>query len=456
MLFTKSLRKFLAVMAGKLGLVAVLAACAVPPPPAAPQAAAPTTTAQASPVEVAPTPTGAAPVAEPTLGGIAFTTPMPKTARRLSFNPTECITAYNAEVDYFPEKVAVKQASGLKIEYFNNYKVVSVLNPWRDAKEQFQYVLVQCGTPAPTGIAGLEKAQIINIPINTIAVMNTTNLPMLDAQGLLDKLVGLDSFLYASNPKVREMIAADRLTELGEGGQVNIEKAIELKPDLVMTSGSGFPEYDAHPKLIEAKIATAVDGSYMENTPLGRAEWSKFVAVFFNTEGKAQASFDEISAKYEAVATKAKAATTKPSVLLNMPYKDTWSIPGGASYPARLLADAGASYAWSEDTTAGALPLKFEEVLNKSSQADVWLLNAFGAFPDSKAVTALDPRYAEFSALKNGNTWNNDLKVNENGGNDYYETGAARPDLVLADLVKIFHPELMADHAFVFYRQVGK
>jgi iron complex transport system substrate-binding protein len=139
-----------------------------------------------------------------------------------------------------------------------------------------------------------------------------------------------------------------------------------------------------------------------------------------------------------------------------MPYKDTWSIPGGASYPAHLLADAGANYAWSNDTTTGALPLKFEEVLDKSSQADVWLLNAFGAFPDSKALTTLDPRYAEFAALKNGNTWNNDLKVNENGGNDYYETGAARPDLVLADLVKIFHPELMADHAFVFYRQVRK
>ena len=424
---------------------ALLGGCAVPPPQAAP--------AGAQPATVVPEPTAAP---EATATKVIGTTPMPKVARRILINPTECITDYNPDADYFPEKATVKQASGLKIEYFNNYKVVTVLSPWRDAKEQFQYVLVQCGTPAPSGVSGLEKAQVINIPIKTIAVMNTTVLPALEAQGLLDKLVGLDSFLYASNATVREMIAGKKLEELGEGSGVNIEKAIALKPDLVMTSGSGFPEYDAHPKLIEAKIATAVDGSYMENTPLGRAEWSKFVAAFFNTEAKAEAGFNEISNQYEAIAAKAKAATSKPNVLVNMPYKDTWSMPGGASFSARLLADAGASYAWSDDTTTGALPLKFEEVLDKSSKADVWLLNAFGAFPDSKAVTALDPRYAEFAALKNGNTWNNDLKVNENGGNDFYETGAARPDLVLADLVKILHPELMVDHVFVFYKQVGK
>ncbi|NJM39587.1 MAG: ABC transporter substrate-binding protein [Anaerolineae bacterium] len=451
-MFNHSFRKFSAVLAASV----LLAACAVPPAPAAPAPAAPAPAVQQPPTAAAPTqaPT-AAPVAidQPKVVG---TTPMPRAPRRLSINPTECITAYNPDTDYFPEKATVQQASGLKIEYFNNYKVVSVLTPWREAKEQFQYVLVQCGTPAPTGVSGLEKALVIDIPIKTIAVMNTTNLPMLDAQGLLDKLVGLDSFLYASNMKVREMIASDRVTELGEGAQVNIEKAIALKPDLVLTSGSGFPEYDAHPKLLEAKIVTAVDGSYMENTPLGRAEWSKFVAAFFNTEAKAEASFSEISTKYDEIAAKAKAATTKPNVLMNMPYKDTWSMPGGASFSARLLADAGATYSWSDDTTTGALPLKFEEVLDKGSQADVWLLNAFGAFPDSKAVTALDPRYAEFAALKNGKAWNNDLKVNENGGNDFYETGAARPDLVLADLVKIVHPELMAEHAFVFYRQVAK
>ena len=434
-MFTRPFRKFLM----PLVLAAALAGCAVPPPPVAPKSAQPATAAP-----------------EATATKIAVTTPMSKVAKRLSINPTECITDYNPDTDYFPEKATVKQASGLKIEYFNNYKVLTVLTPWRDAKEQFKYVLVQCGTPAPSGVSELEKAQVINIPIKTIVVMNTTNLPMLDAQGLLDKLVGLDSFLYASNAKVREMIAGKKLEELGEGSQVNIEKVIALKPDLVLTSGSGFPEYDAHPKLIEAKINTAVDGSYMENTPLGRAEWSKFVAAFFNTEAKAEAGFSDIGKQYAEIAAQAKAATSKPYALVNMPYKDTWSMPGGASFAAQLLSDAGASYPWSNDTTTGALPLKFEEVLDKGSKADVWLLNAFGTFSNTKSVTNLDPRYAEFAALKNGNAWNNDLKVNENGGNDYYETGAARPDLVLADLVKIFHPELLVDRAFVFYRQVGK
>ena len=434
-----SYKKRLALMV----LAATLAGCAAPPPASskAAQPAAPTEApTQAAPVEATPT-------------KVIGTTPMPKEPRRLSINPTDCITNYNPDTDYFPEKAAMQQATGLKIEYFNNYKVVTVLSPWRDAKEQFQYVLVQCGTPAPQGF---EKAQVINVPIKSIMVMNTTVLPALDAQGLLDKLVGLDSFLYASNAKVRKMIAGKKLEELGEGSQVNIEKTIALKPDLVLTSGSGIPEYDAHPKLIEAKINTAVDGSYMENTPLGRAEWGKFVAVFFNTEAKAEANFTAISKQYAEIVLLVKPLSSRPSVLVNMPYKDTWSMPGGKSYVAQLLADAGASYAWSGDATTGALPLKFEEVLDKGSQTDVWLLNAFGTFSNTKSVTALDPRYGEFAALKNGNTWNNDLRTNENGGNDYFESGAANPQEVLADLVKIFHSGLLPEHKLVYFRQVGK
>ena len=138
-----------------------------------------------------------------------------------------------------------------------------------------------------------------------------------------------------------------------------------------------------------------------------------------------------------------------------MPYKDTWSIPGGKSYVAQMLTDAGIGYAWAKDASIGSLPLKFEDVLDKSTNTDLWLLNAFGTFSDTKSVTDLDPRYGEFGALKTGQVWNNDLQVNANGGNAFFESGAANPQLVLADLIKIAHPELLPDHKFVFYRQVG-
>lgn len=165
-----------------------------------------------------------------------------------------------------------------------HYKVVTVLNPWRGAKEQFKYVVVQCGTPKPEGI---ENALVIEAPANKVIAMSTTHLPHLEKLELLDRLIGMDSFTYVNNPKVREMIQAGALIEIGSGAEVNVEKTIEAKPDLVMTYGVGDPQYDAHPKLLEAGIPTVINAEYMEGTPLGRAEWIKFTALFFNKEGKA-------------------------------------------------------------------------------------------------------------------------------------------------------------------------
>ncbi len=364
-----------------------------------------------------------------------------------------CVDKFDPNVDYFPQKSQIKAATGLKIDYFKNYKVVTVLTPWPGADKMFKYVLVQCGTPAPTGMT---DALVVNVPAKSLVAMSTTELPAIEQLGLLNKLIGIDSFMWTNNAKVLDLIKAGKLVEIGGGADVDIEKTVNLKPDLIFTSGSGSPEYDAPPKLIEAKLNVIIDGSWMEQSPLGRAEWNKFIAVFFNKEATAETNYDEIATEYNAMAAKAKAVTTKPSVLLNMPYKDTWSIPGGKSYVAQMLADAGMSYAWANDTSTGSLPLKFEEVLDKSAKTDLWLLNAFGTFSNTQSVTDLDSRYGEFGALKTGNAWNFDLQVNANGGNAFYESGAANPQWVLADLIKIAHPELLPEHKFVFYRQVGK
>jgi iron complex transport system substrate-binding protein len=419
-------------------IVALLSACQVAPPAAAPApTSAPTVVSAVSPtITIAPT-VAAAPAAV-----------APKT------NLTEgCVDKFDPAIDYFPEKAGLKAVSGLKIEYFKNYKVVTVETPWPGATKAFQYVLVQCGTPAPTNIP---DGQVINVPAKTLVAMSTTELPIIEQLGLTDNLVGIDSFLWTNNAAVQARIQAGNLVEIGGGADVNIEKTISLKPDVIFASGSGSPEYDAHPKLLEAKLNVVVDGSWMEQSPLGRAEWSKFVAVFFNREAIAEAGYAQISKDYAALAEKARAVSNKPTVLINMPYKDTWSMAGGKSYVAQLLADAGLAYNWSADASTGSLPLKFEEVLDKSAKTDLWLLNAYGTFSDTKSITDLDARYGEFGALKTGQVWNNDLQVNINGGNAFFESGSANPQLVLADLIKIAHPELLPEHKFVFYRQVGK
>ena len=360
-----------------------------------------------------------------------------------------CVDAYSPDVDYFPEKVQVTQATGFKVEYFKNYKVVTVLTPYRDAQETFKYLLVQCGTPTPDGY---ETAMTIEVPVKSIVSMSSRYLPMLKALGLYDKLVGVDSVPGIYDPDVLKMAADGRLAEVGYGAEVNVEQVVNLNPGLVMTYAGRQAQSNAHPKLLEAGVKVAINAEYMEATPLGRAEWLKFVGVFFNREAAATQYVDAMVTKYAEIAGRARQTTQKPSVLWGVPGKDTWYMPGGKSFVATLLADAGANYLWADDTSAGNMPLAFEAVFERGSNADIWL--AVDSYASLAEMTSADGRLNGFAAVANNSVWTNDARINEGGGNDYWEGGLANPDVVLADLIKIFHPELSLTHELVYWRQL--
>lgn len=392
---------------------------------------------------VAPT---LAPTVEPTLAP----TEAPTAISAPTVNLTDgCVESYSPEVNYFPEKAALTHTTGFTLEYFNNYKILTVKLPYPGATETAQYVLVQCGTPAPEGFA---DEQLIEVPVQTMVTMSTTYLPFLDELGLLDRLVGVDDATYVSNEKVLEMAAAGKLVAIGSGASVNIEKTLDLAPDLIMAYGSGSPGYDAHPKLLEAGLKVALNAEWLDTSALGRAEWGKFIAAFFNKEGEAEALFARTVENYEALKAQAAQAAVKPTVLVGTPYEGTWYMPGGKSFATGFLIDAGANYPWATDPSSGSLSLAFEEVFDKAQSADYWLQVGFVA--DLDGLIAQDARFADFAAFQNGNVWNNDARTTANGGNDYYESAVAHPEVVLADLIAILHPELMKDYQFVYYRQV--
>jgi iron complex transport system substrate-binding protein len=356
---------------------------------------------------------------------------------------------FSPEIDYFPEKATLQYTDGFSIEYHNSYKVVTVKTPWPGASESLQYALVQCGAPAPEGFT---EAQIIEVPVKSIVTMSTSYLPFLDELGLLDRLVGLDDATYVSNPTVLKMAEEGKLTMLGYGSGVNVEKALELKPDLIMTYGSGAPEYDAHPVLLQAGLKVVINAEWLDTSPLGRAEWGKFIAAFFNKEAQAENLFADKAKQYNDLKVLAANVATKPTVFTGSAYQGTWNVPGGNSFAAAFLKDAGAAYLWADDPSSGSLPLAFEAVFEKAQNADFWLNVGFvGSLDDLKAM---DTRYADFAAFQNGNVWNNDAKTSPNGSNDYYESAVAHPELVLADLIKIFHPDLLPEHNLVYYRQL--
>ena len=361
-----------------------------------------------------------------------------------------CVDSYDPAIDYFPQKLSVEYASGFDVEYNRNYKVVTVTNPWQGAQESFRYVLVQCGTPAPPDVEGA----VIEVPVDNIIAMSTTYLPTIEDLGLIDRLIGLDSYVWTTNAAVQARIASGDIAEIGGGAGVNVELTLDLDPALVMTYGIGLADFDTHPVLMEAGIPVALNGDFVEQNPLGRAEWMKFIALFFNREADAAAQFNVIAAEYHAVAELTATLVERPSVLLGSVYNGTWYVAGGESYMAKMLADAGAAYLWSGEGNVGALPLDFESVYAVAAEVDFWL-NPDNSFWFSAAdVLESDPRYGDFVPLKRGKLFNNNAKVNEHGGNAYYEEGAAHPERVLKDLVKILHPQLLPDHELIFFRQV--
>jgi len=355
-------------------------------------------------------------------------------------------------VDLFPDKAQVVYAQGFSIDYYDTYKVVTVTQPWQGASEGFTYVLVMRGSQVP---GGFEGAQVIEIPVRSIVTMSTTYFPHLEMLGVLESLVAVDDATYVFNERVQQRASAGEIAVVGGGaggGAVNVEMLLELAPELIMTSASGVPEYDAHPALIEAGLPVVINADYLEASPLGRAEWGKFIAAFYNLEGEANRQFEEVASSYLALKEQVSALSARPTVFTNTDFQGSWYVPGGESYAAILLRDAGADYLWADTPGTGANPLAFEEVFDEAKEANFWLNVGFAG--DLASLLMMDERYADFDAFAEGRVYNYNKRVNANGGMDYFESGTARPDLVLADLVAIFHPGLLPEHDFYYYQHL--
>lgn len=370
-------------------------------------------------------------------------------------NPDACLAegAYDPDVDYFPEKIELAYTQGFTVEYFNSYKVVTVTRPWFNADDDdvFQYILVQCGAPIPTGY---DEGQVVEIPVTRAVSMSTTYLPYFDVYGVLDALVGVDMASLATNTAVLEKASRGELVEIAPNFSLDLEAALELDPQLIFTYGFGF-DTDTYRQLQDAGLSVALIGEFAESDPLARAEWGKFIALFFNAEGVAQAEFDAVVEDYLALVALTADVDDRPTVFLNSPFDGTWYMAGGQSYMAQFLEDAGAEYVWSDDQGTATLFLDFEAVFERAKDADFWL-NGNQFWMSTADILAEDSRYGDFAAVQKGNVWINNLAINENFANDFYESGVAYPNLILADLIAIFHPDLLPEHQFVYYRHIGE
>ncbi len=367
-----------------------------------------------------------------------------------------CATGATDGVDLFPDKATITDAKGLVITYQKSYKVVRVPVPWKGAKTGFTYVLNQCGAKAPALTGDLAGATLIEVPIKTASIMSTTLAPQFDALGAADKIVSVDTPDFYSTAAVVKRIESGAIKGTGGGSRANIEQLVALKPGVVITYGTGSGSFDGIDKLQSAGLPALVEAGYLEETPLGRAEWVKLIGALTNTESKAEAEFARWKTDYRAIAAKVASVNQRPVVISGSMYQGTWYMPGGKSFVAQYIRDAGGAYPWSTDSSTGSLSLDFEAVLDKGYDATVWV-NAGYLWNSLGDAVSEDSRYARLPSFRAGNVFGNDKRVNAKGGSDYFETAVVRPDLVLADMVAAIHPEIdLKRGSSTWFRRIAK
>ncbi|UMB54570.1 ABC transporter substrate-binding protein [Lutibacter sp. A64] len=340
-------------------------------------------------------------------------------------------------------KNTLKYAKGFEIQHFKNYSKLIIKAPYKDSKETFEFIL--------SDTVLKNTSNTIKTPINSIVVTSTTHIPMLELLEVENKLIGYPNTNYVSSKKTRKLIDSGAIKELGNEERINTELLMSLNPDIVV----GF-SINSNSKMFanieKLGIPVLLNGDWLEATPLGRAEWIKFFGALFNKEKEADSIFNTIEANYLEAKKLALKSTKKPTILSGGLFKDIWNLPAGDSFEATFLRDANTNYLWADSKGSASLSLNIENVFEKGKNAEIWISPSF--YNSFNHLEEANDIYTQFNAFKTKEIYS---YINNRGATDgviYFELAPARPDLVLKDLIKITHPELMLDYEFTFYEKL--
>lgn len=351
--------------------------------------------------------------------------------------------------DEVGQKVKLKYAKGFSITKYNSHIALEIKNPWPNSKKIYNYYLSNI---LPKGINNkYPKHSILKTPLDKVVVTSTTHVPFLELLNVEHTLVGFPGLDYISSSKTRTLISKNNIRELGKNDGLNTEVLLALQPNAVI--GFGIDGTNRSFETIKKSgIPVVYNGDWVENSPLAKAEWIKFFGVLYNKEKEADSIFNQIETNYlksKQIAFKAK---NTPTVLSGAMHKDIWYLPSGLSPEAQFLTDANVNYLWKDSNEKGSLSLSFETVYEKGRSAEIWLNPSY--YSSYEALKEANSHYINFDAFKNKSIYSVSNTTGETGGVLYYELGIARPDLVLKDVIKICHPELLPDYKPFFFKKL--
>lgn len=356
----------------------------------------------------------------------------------------QCKNSENKNITTIVDTLSpIKYAKGFDIITKNDEKKLIIKKVFQNSKKQFEFTLTN-----KTNIAKNE----IKVPVNELVVTSTTHIPMLELLNSEDKLVGFPHTKYISSKRTRKRIEENKIVELGSEQSINTEILMDLQPELVI-GFSLHPNSKLYENIKKATIPVIFNGDWLEETPLGRAEWIKFFGVLLSKEKEADSIFKSIEKNYIEATKIAKSTTKKPATVISgSMFKDIWNVPAGESFMATYLKDANLNYLWKETKGTGSLQLSFESVLDRGKSADYWI--GCGLYETKEQLKNANKLYKEFDALNNGNIYTMGTKKGATGGLLFFELAPVRPDLVLKDFIKITHPKLLPNYELTFFERM--
>ena len=355
-------------------------------------------------------------------------------------NKKTSLEAFNQDI-YTPE-----YASGFKILGADNVQstLIQVFNPWQGAKDvEMSYFISRNGEQAPAGFTG----PTIPAGAKQIVCMSSSYIAMLDALGQADRIVAVSGIDYVSNPYI--IAHKDSIKDMGP--EMNYELLLGLKPDVVLLYGIGDAQTAVTDKLKELSIPYMYVGEYLEESPLGKAEWMVALSELTDSREKGIEIFSEIPKRYQTLKDLTASVEQRPTVMFNTPWNDSWIMPSTKIYMAQLVNDAGADYIYKENTSNSSAPIGLETAYGLIQKADYWINVGMASTLDE--LKAVNPKFTDAKSVREKTAYNNNLRLTATGGNEYWESAVVRPDIVLRDLIHIFHPELVSDSLY-YYRHL--
>ncbi len=290
----------------------------------------------------------------------------------------------------------------------------------------------------------------VEVPVERTLVMTMLQLSNFTALGALDVVKGITGTKNLFNKDIHQRVKDGRIVKIGMEGNFDTELILAANPEVIFISPFKRGGYDA---IKETGVTLIPHLGYKEPHPLGQAEWVKYVGLFIGKEKEANALFEGIKSRYLALAEKVKEGrgSARPTVFSGEMHGGNWFAVGGKNHLAQLFRDAGAEYILKDDNTGG-VPIEYEQMYATAANADYWrILNSYPGDFSYEALKSSEPRNELFKAFKEKHVIYCNMKQTP-----YYESSPVEPDVLLADLVAIFHPEVMAQGYQPRYYQLLK